>query len=470
MSSMLIDSSLARQFDRLPPHSVEAEMCVLGAMMLCGDRHDVLAEIRAAVNSGDFFQADHQILFDVMAGLSHRGKPIDAMIVREELIRRQLLEEVGGIEYLAAILGGVPSYANGTQYAYRVRETAVLRRLIAVASDTLREAYAPMEDQTPAEIARRFADRATELAASGLADPVVTLGQAALKVLARRDAPTARRIPTGIRTLDDLTGGLAKSKFTLIGADPRVGKSQLLKQFGLNISATGRAFGLVTVEEDQEKVAENMLANQSGVPNHRIAYGVLDVPTEDMRFPKGEWDRVEGAAVKVAGLPFYIDDAQHKLDDIIAAVERMAMKYKCEVVAVDHLHLITCDAQTREREVSKISKALKAAFKRCNVAGAVACQLNRGQDAKQKPTLRNLRDSGSLEADGDCIMLLYREDVARFAEIGKGYVPTGILEVSIPKNKDGRMGELGLKFDGEHQHVRDLRGDEMPDNVEDPFQ
>jgi replicative DNA helicase len=426
-------------------------MCVVGAMILAGDTPSLLSEIIANVGEADFFQADHAIIYRVVATMHRAGKPVDSMLVREELERQKLMDEVGGIGYLGSILTSAPNAANGPHYAAIVREKATLRRLLSAANDAIRAVYEATDHDRACELARKFADKAAELATFGTTDPVVTLGEAAMDVLERRESPQVRRVNTGILTLDNLIGGLAKSKFTIVGADPRVGKSALIKQIGRNVSRRGVPFGLVTVEEDREKVAENMLASTSGVPNHRIAYGLLDKP---------DWERVEGAAAKLSGLPFYIDDTQQKLDDIVSAVERLATKYKCEVIGVDHLHLISCDAPTREREVSKISKALKAVFKRCNVAGVVAAQLNRGQDAKQKPALRNLRDSGSLEADGDCIMLLYREDAVRYQE--DGYIPTRTIEVNVPKNKDGRMGEVPLSFSGETQEIGDPE-------FEDPF-
>jgi replicative DNA helicase len=449
--SNLLESPFVRQFDRLPPHSIEAEMCVIGSMLLAGNERAILAAIRAEVDEADFFQADHAILFGVIVDLMRRDKSVDAMVIREELTRRQMLEEIGGLEYLAAILSSVPHYANGPQYAEAVRSKAVLRRLIAAASDALRAAYSPQSELTPSDLCRRLADTAAGLSTSGLSDPVTALGDAGQLVLDRRNSPQVRRIATGIDTLDAVIGGLAKSKFTIIGADPRVGKSQLIKQIGLNVASRGTPFGLVTVEEDREKVAENMLANRSQVPNHKISYGNLN---------DQEWDQVERGAFQLANLPYYIDDAQHKIGDVVSAIERLATKYKCEVIAVDHIHLITGTGENREREISEITKAMKAAFKRCNVAGIGAAQLNRGQEARQKPILKSLKGTSSLESDGDLILLLFREDAVRYQE--SGYVPTRILEVNVAKNKDGKCGEVPLEYSGDHQSVSDPE-------IKDPF-
>src|SRR3954462_952748 len=140
--SQLIDPSIARQFDKLPPHSIEAEMCLIASMML--DK-EVIGNVVQIVDRDAFYQADHQILFDILVKLYEQNRPVDAVILREELMKRQLLEEVGGTAYLGQILSSVPSAAHGAHYAGIVREKALLRQLIAASNDILREAYAPHE-------------------------------------------------------------------------------------------------------------------------------------------------------------------------------------------------------------------------------------------------------------------------------------------------------------------------------------
>jgi replicative DNA helicase len=142
--------------DPLPPHSVEAEMCVIGAMMISGNDPATFASIRSAVSTTDFFQADHQILFDVICAVFDRCRALDSMIVREELVRRQILDNVGGLEYLGQILHGVPSAINGVHYAHDVREKATLRRLIAASDNLKRRVNGPMNGDRADEIARDF--------------------------------------------------------------------------------------------------------------------------------------------------------------------------------------------------------------------------------------------------------------------------------------------------------------------------
>lgn len=444
----------ADQFDRLPPHSLEAETCVLGSLILGGTDPALVAEIRGELSADMFFQADHQILFDVICRLLDERGAVDGMILREELIRRQLLEEVGGIQYLAAILHGVPSPANGPHYASVVREKHGWRRLIQLSNDVIRQAYAPHHHDALPDVASNLASEAAALLTTATKSGIVSLGEAVAKVLGRKGSPQVRRIPTGIRSLDAVIGGLPLTKFTIVGADPRVGKSQLIKQILLNVARGApdadpavppRAVGLVTVEEDREKVAENMLAAVSSVENNKIAHGNMS--------PE-EWHEVEEGAVKLGRLPFYIEDSVNDLPSIRTAIQRLVLKYGCAVVAVDHIHIIDGQERERERELTKISSGLKQEFKRLGIAGIAAAQLNRGdRQQRDKPTLRNLRGSGALEADGDVIMLLHREDANRYNE--EGYVCNRRLEVNVAKNKDGKMSEVPLRFDGNSQTIVD---------------
>jgi replicative DNA helicase len=447
METQLIDPGIARQFDRLPPHSIEAEQCALSSLMLCGDDRATFDLIRSQLRTESFYQADHGIIFDTVCAMVDRGKPVDGVLVAEELKRRQLLEEIGGVPYLAEILGAMPSAAHGPHYANVVREKAVLRGIISASNDALRACYAPHGSAT--EIANKFTEELAALARTGSAAKFRTLGDALMEVLDRKTNPDVPRVRTGLADLDEVIGGLPLGEFTLIGGRPSMGKSQLAKQMLLNIARSGRKVGLVTVEETGEKVAENMLSNASGIENNRIAFGTLG--PED-------WHEIGRAEPELRKLPFYLDDVPQRLDEVSEAVTVAAIKHKCDVVAVDYLQLIDPGEQeTENREVTKISRALKGLAKRLRIALVAVCQLNRGNETGcvRRPTLRDLRGSGSLEQDGDLIILLHREDYYRYQE--PGYVPNHRLEAIVAKNKKGCMGTVRLHFSGKTQSITDWR-------------
>jgi replicative DNA helicase len=455
----LIDASFAAQFDRLPPCSVEAERCVLGSVLLDRDAFDAA---RPLLDRESFYQADHQIVWDVACDLYARGA-CDGLLVREELIRRQLLDEVGGVAYLGQILNAVPSSAHARHYAGIVAEKAKLRGLIAAANDALRDAYAGGADADA--VARRLEAAAVNVRETGFVDSVRTLDQIVAEALEQKAANVVTRFPTGLTDLDDLCGGLPIGGLTYVAGRAGMGKSQLLKQVLRNAAGTGVGAGLVTVEESRVKVAENLLANESGVTNSRIVFNQLTA---------GDWEALAAAQGRLGGLPLYVDDAQRKLSSIEAAVRRMVRKRGCRVIGVDHLHLIDGETDAnREQELTKISGGLKALFKDLGVAGVVAVQMNRGGslDADAPPELHHLRGTGSLEQDGDLIVQLHRQDYYEWKKRGADFVPDHRLVAYVNKNKSGAVGSRQFYFDGDRQHVGDWNNGRGPfGGPSDPFE
>ena len=440
-----MDNHVGRQFDRLPPHSLEAERALLASLMLSGGDKLIFAEVKGIVTEESFYQADHSIIFDVICKLVEQGKNVDPVIVMEALKSRNLWEEVGGKDYLATILNSVPSYAHAVHYAEIVRRKCLLRGMIANANTLLRECYSPGADESAIDLIARHVSKMQMMAVTGSADEVHHLEQILHEVLDRRTSGEIFRLPTRITSLDSVIGGLRKGGKAIIGAKASMGKSQLIKQFLKNMASNGIKCGLITVEESRYKVGENLIANASGIPNNRIAFGNMS---------QEEWDEVVGAVLKLAKLPIYVVDSARQISRIVAAANVLAVKYGCEVIAVDHLHII--DGQTdanREREISKISAELKWVWKDLNVCGIEAAQLNRS-GGRERPTLASLRDSGSLEQDGDTIILLHREDYYRQTEAD--FIADNILEAIIAKNKDGATGVVPVHFDGARQLICDL--------------
>lgn len=440
-----MDDNLAEQFERLPPHSIEAEQCVLASMLL---DEQMFHAIRGMICKQDFYQADNQILFSVACEIYDKRGKIDGVLLMEGLRSRQLFEEIGGKEYLRTIFEAIPIPAHGEHYAAVVKDRSIKRQIIAASNSALAAAYGPCHENDGADQAAKAAGELAKISTGGSIREPVKLEEAVHAVLEREGRPSARRIPTGLKTLDEIIGGIALSRYTIIGAKGGMGKSCLGKQIALNVASNGFEVGIVTVEENREKIAENLLANASGIENHRISYNSLH--PED-------WRELVKATPKLAALPVWIDDCSFTLREIIASIQRLVAKYKCKMVFVDHIHLVDGQAEknsTREREIAKISGELKTTFRKLDVAGVVMAQLNRAGERGERPDLRSLRDSGSLEADGDTVVLLHREDYYRWKEAG--FVADHVLEAIVAKNKDGRVGTANLNFDGATQTIKDI--------------
>lgn len=441
-------------FDRLPPSDVRAEMALLGALALAGADGAAFAQVAAMVAPSDFYQPDHQVIYAAMVDLHRRGRPIDAVTLRDELSSRTVLEEVGGIAYPAQIIGTVPSAAHAPHYAGIVRRHAQRRGGLALCNAYVAAAYAPHFGGDE-EVVRELSDLAANvarLAAGGKANEVHRIDAVAAEVVARRQAGDVRHVPTRIGELDKVIGGFPRGGKTIVGAKAGMGKSAAIKQAGRNIAGAGTAFGLISVEETRHKVATNVIANESQVPNNRIAFGTA---------AEHEWHEIDQAVKRLADLPFYVCDSARQLSQIIAMAHVLACQYGCRVIAVDHVHIVGVEADregNREREISRLSAELKWLWKDLDVCGVEAAQLNR-KSGRDRPGLDSLRDSGTLEQDADVVILLHREDYYRKAEAQTNvapYTPDHVLEALVMKNKSGATGVVPLFFDEARQSVRDL--------------
>lgn len=448
---------LQSQFDRLPPHSIESEECLIASLMLCDGNKQAFAETLGIVNREQFYLADHQAIFDVICEMRTAGKTIDGITVREHLRAKGTYEDVGGEVMMGNILHRVPSWAHYAHYAKIVANKAMLRQGLALSNDLIRRIYAPHEtaDESAEEILTEFSTKAASIAAGGKATEVHRIGDVARTVAARRHLPPDQRsvyIPTGIRALDVMIGGVPRGGKTIIGGKPGMGKSAILKQFLRNISGAGTAVGLITIEEKAVKVAVNALSGESGVRNNRIALGTA---------AEEEWDAIELAVERLDELPYFIVDTARKLSKIIAMAGVLASQYGCKVIGVDHLHIIDgYGGENRNLEITQISKALKWCWKDLDVAGIEAAQLNRA-GGRDRPVLSSLRESGSLEQDGDLVLLLHREDYYRKID-GQNDQLDEILEIIVAKNKDNASTIVPAHFDESLQKIQDFPDERPP--------
>jgi replicative DNA helicase len=413
-------------------------MCLIASMMLMGNDPAAHASIMEGVSRDDFYQADHQIIFDAICEQRAAGKPVDAILTMERLKAKNLWEEIGGMEYIQQILNKVPSSAHGVYYAGIVREKSTLRQIIRIANETLRDAYGHSEEDTASDLARNAAASLADLANAGHVDEVKHISFSIAEVMRRKTEGSTRLHPTGLASLDELIGGMGYGMSHTIGALPGIGKSALLKEFICALAQGGVPCGLITLEERRQKVATNMLSRGSGVLNNRIQRGSA---TDE------EWDTLAAVAAKLSELPIWTADHVFKLSEVVGMAHLLHAKYGCRAIFVDHVHLIDAEASkgmNRQQEVSKISKALKRTWSRLDVIGVQACQLNKSM-GNARPTSANLLDSGSIHQDSDVVMLLHREDYHRRDE--EGYTRDHILEVIVDKNKDGATGTVPLYYD-----------------------
>jgi replicative DNA helicase len=433
--SQLIDPSVARQFDRLPPHSIEAEMCLVASMML--DK-EIVGQAVQIVDREAFYQADHQIIFDVLVKLYEQNRPIDAVIVREELVKRQLLEEVGGSAYLAAILNSVPSAAHGAHYAGIVREKALLRQLIAASNDILRDAYAPHEQSEL--ILDKAEKRIFDIAQKKVGKAVQHMEEVLHEVFEMIENRGQRGIETGFFELDDMMNGLQNGEMIIVAARPSMGKTA----FAMNVIEHVAADSILpcavfSLEMSKQQLAQRMLCSRGQIDAHKLRKGMLQ---------SHEYAHLANVVGELAKAPIWVDDSPGlTILDLRAKARRLKMQHDIKLIMIDYMQLMdNPGVESRQQQISEISRGVKSVARELNIPVICLSQLNRASEGRDghRPRMSDLRESGSIEQDADVIALLHREDYYRMAE--PDFQPDNIAEVIIAKQRNGPTGTVKLTF------------------------
>ena len=406
--SQLIDSSVARQFDRLPPHSIEAEMCLLGSMML---EKDIVGQAVRLVDREAFYQADHQIIFDVLVKLYEMNRPIDAVILFEELVKRQLLEEVGGKGYIGQILNSVPSAAHGMHYAGIVREKAMLRQLIGASNDILREAYAPYEAaEMVLDKAEKRIFEIAEKKVGGAMEPMEKVLHEVFEMIENRGQ---RGLETGFHEMDDMLNGLQKGEMIIVAARPSMGKTALAMNMIEHIAADLRMpCAIFSLEMSKQQLAQRMLCSRGQIDAHKLRKGMLN-------------------SQEYTKLATVVGELQHDV--------------KC--IMIDYMQLMDNPGpESRQQQITEISRAVKSVARELNIPVICLSQLNRASEGRDghRPRMSDLRESGSIEQDADVVMILHREDYYKMSE--PDFQPDNIAEIIVAKQRNGPTGTIKLTF------------------------
>jgi len=426
-------------FQRVPPHSIEAETCVLGSMILHAPCIDAVVQIAQADH---FYRPVHQLLFDVLVDMKDQNKPIDLVTVREELERRGQLKTVGGIEYVVALVEGVPSAANAEYYAGIVRGKALLRQMIAVANTIAAEAYQTRDE------AMEFLDNAErrifEIAEQHVGAESVTIGSLlteTFETLQAHEGLAVTGLATGYQRLDELTGGLQDGEMIVVAARPSMGKTSLLLNIAEYMAVANRVpVALFSLEMSRQQISSRLLASYARFDLKQMRRGAI--PPED-------WTRLQAAAGDLDPAPLYIDDsAMLTIMQLRAKARRLASNREIKAVFVDYLQLMTYGgrAESRQQEITAISRGLKALAKELRIPVVVAAQLNRGPADRTShvPRMSDLRESGSIEQDADVVMLLHNEDYYHRGE--ESYVAENVTKLIIAKQRNGPTDIVPLLF------------------------
>jgi replicative DNA helicase len=411
-------------------------MCLLASMML--DK-DIAGEIVPLIERDAFFQVDHQIIYDVLLRLYEQNRPIDAVIVREELIKLQVLEEVGGVQYLAAILNSVPSAAHGKHYAGIVREKFLLRQLIAASDDILRSAYAPHEG---ADLVLDKAEKKIfEIAQRKVGNAMVPMEDVLHEVFEMIENRGHSGLMTGFFELDDMMNGLQNGELIIVAARPSMGKTAFAMNIVERLAADEHRYpcAVFSLEMSKQQLAQRMLCSRGEIDAHKLRKGMLQ---------SHEYQKLANVVGELAKAPIWVDDSPGLTPlELRAKARRLKMKHDIKCIMIDYMQLMDNPGpENRQQQISEISRSIKGVARELNIPVICLSQLNRATEGRDghRPRMSDLRESGSIEQDADVVMLLHREDYYKMSE--PDFQPDNIAELIIAKQRNGPTGTVKLTF------------------------
>ncbi len=427
-----------RVFERVPPQSTEAEQWVLGGCLIASE---AIAQVSDILRPEDFYRTDHRLIFAAMLDLFEQHKPVDLITVSDLLAQRGQTEEAGGAAYLTSLTNAVPTAANLGHHARIVQEKAVLRGLIEAASEMSARAYEGAESvEEVLDAAESSVFAIAERTIQGSFTPLKKVIEDGIATVQSRyeNKGAVTGITTGYRELDRLTSGLQPSELVIIAGRPSMGKTA----FALNLAQSaalkaGAPVAFFSLEMSSEQLGLRLLSSQAKVEGEKLRSGFLS--------PR-EWKELIKAADTLSKAPISIDDtAALSVIEMRAKARRLKAEKKCDLVVVDYLQLMRGSGRTdsREQEISEISRSLKGLAKELKVPVIALSQLNRKVEDRpnKRPQLADLRESGAIEQDADLIMFVYRDRVYNPESPAEN-----TAEVIIGKQRNGPLGKVELTF------------------------
>ena len=428
--------------NRSMPESLAAEAAVLGSMML---DPNCISEILEHLRADAFYRVEHQIIFEALIALyeKNRGEGLDAVLLRDELEKRKQLTEVGGVEYLARLVDSVPSSANVMYYAGIVKDKQLLREIISAAGEILDEAYD--ESGEPGEKldeAERKIFAVTDKKISSSAVALKDLVSRSYELIEKRQGSHVTGLPTGYYELDGWTCGLQDGEMIIIAGRPSMGKTSLALNIAENIGLVEKVpVGVFSLEMGKQQLAERFLCSVTEIDSQKVRRGLLS---------EEHYQKLKAACGQLYEAPIYIDDTSTLTPlELRAKSRRLKSRHSVRCIIVDYLqlmHLGVGRVESRQQEITAISRYLKALARELSIPVVVLSQLNRAAEGREghRPRMSDLRESGSIEQDADVVMLLHREDYYHRGD--PDYAENNAAELIIAKQRNGPTAKVDLIF------------------------
>ena len=445
---------------KLPPHSIDAEQAVLGALMLDNRPWDDVAEI---IMDQDFYRKEHRLIFNAMFRQAEAGQPVDVVTLSEVLDNSGELESAGGLDYLGELVNHTPSTANILAYARIIRERAIFRKLIHVANDIADNAFNPggRDSAELVDLAERHVfNIAEDRPRDSGPRPINPLLKSAVDKIDElfNSKGSITGLSTGFKDLDDMTSGLQRSDLVIVAARPSMGKTSFAMNMVENaVLHSDKPVLVFSMEMPAESLITRMLSSIGRIDQTHIRNGKLQ---------DDEWDKLASAMAKLKDCKLFIDDTPGLSPmEMRSRARRVAREHgNLGMIMVDYLQLMQLKGSSENRtgEISEISRGLKTMAREFDCPLVALSQLNRSleQRPNKRPVMSDLRESGAIEQDADVILFIYRDEV---------YNPEtehqGVAEIIIGKQRNGPIGTRNLSFIGKYTRFENF----MPMNADQDF-
>ena len=439
--------------DENPPQSLDVEASLLGSLLIDSD---AFIKIGDRIQSDDFFDDRHRMIFAAMQTLHDKRSPIDILTLSEQLKNDNRLDIVGGASFLTELTNTVPTAAHLEQYADIVSDKAIRRRLIAASQDIANVSFD--QNKSLQELIEEAETRLFDVSQKHVKQDVTSLETILGDSFDRlddlhRNKGGIRGIPTGLRDLDKLLAGLQRSDLIVIAARPSMGKTALMLNMSLNIATKAKQGSVLyfSLEMSKEQLVDRLLAAEAGVDAWKLRTG--EGLTDQ------DFERLSAGMGELAEAPIFIDDSSGiTVSDLRTKARRLHHQHPLAAIMVDYLQLMSGGSRfatqaNRVQEISEISRSLKILARELNVPVIAASQLSRSVESRspQIPQLADLRESGSIEQDADIVAFLYREEYYN-PDTGR----QNITDILVKKHRNGPVRNFELYFDRDRQRFRDL--------------
>ncbi len=441
---------------KIPPQALEAEMSVLGGILIDADAINKIVDI---IGPEDFYKKANHFIYQAVQSLFHNNEPIDVVSLSNQLSKEGVLDKVGGTVYLANLAASVPSSANIVHYANIVKEKSLLRSLINAATDIVSQGYDSGGDienmlDDAEKIIFEISNKQIKKPFSSVREIVKETFKNIEHLYENRSSLTG--LTSGFKDLDRMTSGLQPADLVIIAGRPSMGKTAFALNMAINAAmASSKAVAVFSLEMSKESLVNRLLCSEAGVDSSKLRGGFLR---------ESDWPKLTRAASRLSEAPLYIDDTGAiSILEMRAKARRLAREHDLGLIVVDYLQLMRAPGKfenSREREISEISRSLKALAKELSIPVIALSQLNRSLEGRQdkRPMLSDLRESGAIEQDADLIAFIYRDEV---------YNPStpepGISEIIVGKHRNGPTGTIRLRFFKEYTRFENLEEQHMPD-------